>query len=57
MKAETYSATLRHDNGRVRLKVVSLSGEKGAIAQVTAAEGCPASAISLRKVKAKKTRL
>jgi len=42
---ETYIATLKHDNGTVRLKVISLSGAKGAIQQITAVEGCPQSAI------------
>lgn len=45
MKLETFVATLRHDDGKIRLKVVSLNGEKGAKAQIMAAENCPESAI------------
>jgi hypothetical protein len=38
---ETYRATLKHDNGIVKLKVVSLSGKQGEIRQIRTAEGCP----------------
>lgn len=40
MIIETYRATLKHDNGIVKLKVISLSGKQGAIRQITTAEGC-----------------
>lgn len=42
---EIFVATVRHDNGIVKLKVVSLSGKDRAIRQITAIEGCPKSAI------------
>lgn len=42
---ETYTATVAHDGGKVRLTVVSMSGIDGVMRQVTAAEGCPESAI------------
>jgi len=45
MKMEIFVATIRHDNGIVKLKVVSLNGKGGAIQQITAIEGCPKSAI------------
>lgn len=45
MKIEIFVATIRHDNGIVKLKVVSLNGKGGAIQQITAIEGCPKSAI------------
>jgi len=46
MKAEKFIIKQKHDTGAVRLKVVSLSGEQGAIAQVLKNERCPESAIS-----------
>lgn len=45
MKAETFVATIKHDNGTFRLKVVSLNGKQGAIQQITNAECCPECAI------------
>lgn len=55
MTIETYIATLKHDKGVVRLRVVSLSGEQGAIQQILAAERCPERAIvKLKKIKNKK---
>lgn len=45
MTIETYIATLKHDKGTARVKVVSLSGEQGAIQQITAVERCPERAI------------
>lgn len=45
MILETYRATVTHDKGIVRFRVVSLSGKKGAIEQIMAAEGCPRRAI------------
>ena len=45
MIIETYIATLNHDKGTIRLKVVSLSGKQGCIQQIIAIEGCPECAI------------
>ncbi len=45
MTMETYTATVKHDNGTVTLKVVSLNGKQGAIEQITIVEGCPECAI------------
>lgn len=45
MKAETFIATIKHDNGTFRLKVVSLNGKQGALQQITTTEGCPECAI------------
>lgn len=42
---EIFVATIKHDNGIVKLKVISLRGRDGAIQQITAIEGCPKSAI------------
>lgn len=51
MKIETYRATLKHDRGTKRLEVVSLSGEQGAVKQITVAEHCPTTAIiKLKKI-------
>lgn len=46
MKAEKFIIKLKHDTGDMSFKVVSLSGEQGAIAQVLKNERCPESAIS-----------
>lgn len=55
MTIETYIATLKHDKGTARIKVVSLSGEQGAIQQITAIEGCPDRAIiKLKLINSKK---
>lgn len=55
MILETYVATLKHDNGKIRIRVVSMSGEKGAIEQICKAENCPERAmIKLKKIKSKK---
>lgn len=55
MTIETYIATLKHDKGKARVKVVSLSGEQGAIQQITAVEGCPERAIiKLKLINTKK---
>lgn len=52
MIIETFIATIKHDNGKFRLRVVSLNGEKGAIEQITLAEHCPECAImKLVKIK------
>lgn len=54
MILETFVATIKHDDGKFRLRVVSLNGEKGAIQQITAVEHCPECAIvKLVKVKSK----
>ena len=51
MILETFIATVKHDNGKIRFRVVSLNGEQGVIEQITAAEGCPPSAIvKIKKV-------
>lgn len=34
MILETFIATLKHDNGKARIQVVSLRGERGAIEQI-----------------------
>ncbi|UIR57801.1 hypothetical protein LZQ00_08265 [Sphingobacterium sp. SRCM116780] len=48
---ETFTATLKHDHGKRRLTIVSLSGEEGAIKQITMAENCPRIAIkNLKKI-------
>ncbi len=53
--AKTYIATLKHDKGTAKLKVVSLSGITGAIEQITAVAGCPPSAIiKFKKINTKK---
>ncbi|MVZ64170.1 hypothetical protein [Sphingobacterium humi] len=55
MITETYQATLKHDTGMIWVKVVSLSGERGAIQQITTAEHCPECAIiKLKKINTKK---
>lgn len=55
MTIETYIATLKHDTGKIRLKVVSLHGTQGAIQQITAVEGCPERAIiKLKLINSKK---
>ena len=46
MKVETFIATIKHNNGTVNLKVVSLNGKQGAIQQITTVEGCPECAIT-----------
>jgi hypothetical protein len=57
MVLETFIATVKHDNGKIRFRVVSLSGEKGVIEQVTAAELCPERAIiRIKKVNSKRIR-
>gem|GEM_PF-2019743 len=45
MKLRTYLATIKHDSGKAKLKVVSMSGRKGAVTQVTAFENCDENAI------------
>lgn len=51
MKIEIYKVTLKHDKGTKRLKVISLSGEQGAVKQITVAEHCPTTAIiKLKKI-------
>ena len=45
-KIATYIAILSHDRGRSKIKVVSLSGKKGAIKMIMAMENCPRSAIA-----------
>ncbi|WP_461791389.1 hypothetical protein [Pedobacter sp.] len=42
---ETFTVTVAHEGGKVRLTVVSMSGIEGVIKQVTATERCPESAI------------
>ncbi|WP_343642354.1 hypothetical protein [Chryseobacterium sp.] len=46
MKIEIYVATVQHDKGQTKLRVVSLSGKQGAIQQITALENCPECAIT-----------
>lgn len=45
MTPETFIATLKHDRGMIKIKIVSLSGRRGALQQLIAVEGCPESAI------------
>ncbi|WP_126652179.1 hypothetical protein [Chryseobacterium aureum] len=45
MKIEIYVATVQHDKGKTKFRVVSLSGKEGAIEQVKTLENCPESAI------------
>jgi hypothetical protein len=42
---EHFRVTVKHDKGRAKIRVVSLTGEQGAINQIMAAELCPRSAI------------
>ncbi len=57
MELITYVATIRHDDGEFKIRVVSLSGRKGAIQQITTAEKCPECAIvKLEKKHVKKIR-
>ncbi|UKB78560.1 hypothetical protein [Chryseobacterium sp. MEBOG07] len=54
MTIEIYVATLTHDNGKICLTVVSLSGEQGAKEQIMKTEGCPESAIlKIEKINSK----
>lgn len=54
MIIENFIATVQHDKGRIKLKVVSLSGEQGAIEQIMAVENCPQRAIvKLKKISSK----
>jgi hypothetical protein len=46
MKISIYSATVAHDKGKSKFKVVSLNGREGAINIIMAMEQCPRSAIS-----------
>ncbi len=55
MKITIYSATVAHDKGKSKFKVVTLSGKEGAIKTIMAMEQCPRSAI-IRIAKAKKIR-
>lgn len=45
MKLEYFVATVKHNQGRVKMQIISLTGIDGAIASILAAEGCPRSAI------------
>lgn len=45
MKMEIFMATVQHDNGTVKFKVIFLNGRDGTIQQITAIEGCHKSAI------------
>lgn len=55
MILETFVATLKHDNGKARIQVVSLRGERGAIEQICKVQNCPERAIiELKKIKTKK---
>lgn len=45
MRISIYRVVLSSDSGKVTLKVVSLSGKKGALKTVLAMENCPPSAI------------
>lgn len=57
MELQTYRATLKHDHGKFRLRVVSLSGEEGAIQMIMAAERCPRRAIiKIKELKPRKRR-
>ncbi|NML70794.1 hypothetical protein HHL23_13455 [Chryseobacterium sp. RP-3-3] len=51
---ETYTATLQHDKGKVRLQVASMRGKQGAIQQIMAIENCPMQAIIGLKIKGRK---
>ncbi len=57
MTPETFIAILKHDKGTVKIKVVSLSGRRGALQQLTAVEGCPESAVQLTKKDRKDKRI
>ncbi|WP_341836958.1 hypothetical protein WJU16_03610 [Chitinophaga pollutisoli] len=51
MVLETFIATVKHDNGKIRIRVVSMNGEQGVIEQIMAAERCPQRAIvKIKKV-------
>lgn len=54
MIIETYTVTLQHDKGRVRLQVASMSGKQGVIQQIMAIENCPMRAIIGLKMKGRK---
>jgi hypothetical protein len=57
MEIKTYRATLKHDKGKVKLRVTSLSGEEGAIEMIMAVENCPRCAIiKIKELKPKKRR-
>jgi hypothetical protein len=51
MKFETYTATLKHDNGIKRLTIRPCCGEEGAIKMIMKIEHCPRCAIvKIKKV-------
>jgi hypothetical protein len=51
MILETFKITLKHDAGKSTVKLTSMSGEQGAIAQLLACEGCPKGAmIRIKKI-------
>ncbi len=51
MILETFKITLKHDAGKSTVKLTSMSGEHGAIAQLLACEGCPKGAmIRIKKI-------
>jgi len=47
---KTYTATLKHDTGKIRLRVIA-SSEQAAIDMICKAEGCPPRAIVKLMVK------
>jgi hypothetical protein len=56
MRIGIYKATLKHDNGKLHITVVSLSGKQGAKTQIMQSESCPESAIiALKELKNKNT--
>ena len=50
MILETFKITLKHDTGKITVKIDSLSGAEGAIAQILASEGCLMGAIIKVKI-------
>lgn len=54
MILETFKITLKHDTGKFTVRLTSMSGEQGAIAQVMACENCPIGAIiRIKKIRMK----
>ncbi|MGK6342481.1 hypothetical protein ACMGDK_09595 [Chryseobacterium sp. DT-3] len=45
MILETFKITLKHDSGKFTVTLTSMSGQQGAIAQISACEGCANGAI------------
>lgn len=54
MILETFKITLIHDAGKFTVKLTSMSGQQGAIAQILACESCPEGAIiRIKKIRQK----